>query len=247
MKNILRKILFIICLITFIICAIFFGKSLYDYYSKKTKDDNLVTQVEETSEDSSWRQAWLDLKAQNEDFYAWLEWESGLINTPVMMESANNLDYYLTHDFNKEYVLGGAAFVAPNNTREDNQNLVIYGHAVFYYGRKTMPMMFSPLLDLVNQESFDANRRFWLHFEGEDQQYELVYVCDVNPNIDAWDYEKKDFGSEEEFNEWQSQAIEKNVVSTDSRLTYSDSIVTFQTCQELYGSQRLVLVARRIA
>lgn len=248
MKEIIRKTLLVVCSIVFFISAALVGKNLYEYYHNISQDNELTETVKETSEDNSWRQAWQDLKAQNSDFYAWLSWDSGIIDTPVMMESADNTDYYLTHKFDGSTTeLGGSAFVANANTREDNQNLVIYGHAVFYYGRKTMPLMFSPLLELVEQENFDANKTFWLHFENEDQQYELVYVCDVKDYTDEWNWEKKDFGSEEEFNEWQASAIEKNVVTTDAPLTYNDTLVTFQTCQQLYGSSRLVLIAKRIA
>lgn len=243
--EIIRKIILGICVVTFLVSGGLLGYELYNYYHKQAKDDELIKEVEQVGGD--WREKWKSLKAQNDDFYAWLEWESGLIDTPIMKEQENNENFYMTHDFYKDRVLGGGAFITSYNDREENQNLVIYGHAVFMYGRKTMPIMFSPLLELTDQDEFDVNRKFWLHFENEDQEYELVYVCDVQHYSDEWDWEKKDFGSKEEFDEWQISAINKNVVDTDTELTYNDTLVTFQTCQQLNGAQRLVLIAKRIA
>lgn len=246
MRKVLRKLLEVVLAVVAVVSLTMFGKNLYDYYSLKGKEDDLTQDVALVSE-KSWRDAWKELKSRNGDFQCWLEWDSGLVKTAVMQPSADNPNYYMNHDFDNNWnELGGSAFFSPGFSRE-NQNLVIYGHSVFYYGSYAMDLMFSPLLNLRDQATFEQNKTFWLHWEDKDEQYEIAYVCDLDITETSWDYEQCDFADDENFNNWVSEAKKFNVASTNIELARDDTLVTFQTCTSLGGTGRLVIIAKKIA
>ena len=69
---------------------------------------------------------YFDLYEQNSDFMAWIKIEGTNINYPVM-RSKNNPNYYLNHNFNKEYSRFGVPYMQEDCDMQSD-NIVIYGH-----------------------------------------------------------------------------------------------------------------------
>ena len=66
---------------------------------------------------------------QNEDMVGWIFIAGTTINYPVM-QSGNNLNFYLKHNFEKEYSDLGTPYVQENCDIAESDNLVIYGHHI---------------------------------------------------------------------------------------------------------------------
>ena len=97
-----------IVLICFLIVLLFFsGTKIVIWYmnnqnNKKISDEiaEFVT-VDETKEDEKYAVDFEKLKEKNSDVVAWLKVNGTNIETTVVKTTDN--DYYLTHNFNKEY------------------------------------------------------------------------------------------------------------------------------------------------
>ncbi len=70
-----------------------------------------------------------ELYLQNEDMVGWLSIAGTIINYPVM-QSRNNPNFYLKHNFEKEYSDLGTPYVQENCDIAESDNLVIYGHHI---------------------------------------------------------------------------------------------------------------------
>ena len=69
------------------------------------------------------------LYLQNEDMVGWISIAGTTINYPVM-QSRNNPNFYLKHNFEKEYSDLGTPYVQENCDIAESDNLVIYGHHI---------------------------------------------------------------------------------------------------------------------
>ena len=70
-----------------------------------------------------------ELYLQNEDMVGWISIAGTTINYPVM-QSGNNPNFYLKHNFEKEYSDLGTPYVQENCDIAESDNLVIYGHHI---------------------------------------------------------------------------------------------------------------------
>ena len=190
-----------IVLICFLIVLLFFsGTKIVIWYmnnqnNKKISDEiaEFVT-VDETKEDDEEKYVvdFEKLKEKNSDIVAWLKVKGTNIETTVV-KSTNN-DYYLTHNFNKEYNSAGWIFADYKNKVDGtDKNLVIYGHNM------RDNSMFGSLKWVINEDWYnnEDNKYITLITENETQVYEVFSVYQI---------EKEDYYIQTNFN------TEKNLV-----------------------------------
>ena len=117
--------------------SIFFGyKAIKELEKQKhftavSNDVQKIATNEETNGKDVVRNDYMDRKidfaallSKNEDTYAWLTVPNTPIDYPVMKEPVPDQYFYLTHDFNKNYYIGGSLFIA--NVPED-MHTIIFG------------------------------------------------------------------------------------------------------------------------
>lgn len=86
--------------------------------------ESIAQAVEDSGQCSDNKYA--DLYAQNNDFIGWIRIADTVIDYPVM-QSKDSPNFYLDHNFNKEYSRFGVPYMQENcNLQSDN--IVIYGH-----------------------------------------------------------------------------------------------------------------------
>ena len=188
----------IILMIFFIILLFFSGTKIVIWYmnnqnNKKISDEiaEFVT-VDETKEDEKYAVDFEKLKEKNSDIVAWLKVNGTNIETTVV-KTTNN-DYYLTHNFNKEYNSAGWIFADYKNKVDGtDKNLVIYGHNM------RDDSMFGSLKWVINEDWYnnEDNKYITLITENETQVYEVFSVYQI---------EKEDYYIQTNFN------TEKNLV-----------------------------------
>ena len=70
------------------------------------------------------------LRDKNSDFIGWISIDGTNLDFPVMYAPTNK-DFYLRHDFNKEYSIYGVPYLDEKTTlgaNAESDNLIIYGH-----------------------------------------------------------------------------------------------------------------------
>lgn len=173
------------------------------------------------------------LSKLNSDYKFWITVEGTNIDYPVVQGSNN--DFYLNHDFNKNYLSSGSIFLDYRNNFETDFNSVIYGHHMRNY------TMFGQLEKFKDEEFFDNNKDIILTTENSIYHYEIfaIGVYDANYN-----YNKTYFKDENDKSNFLNEVTNKamyirNIPSSNSQ------IITLSTCSYEYDNARIAVFAVR--
>lgn len=238
-----KNILSIILLCIFIILLVFSGTKIVIWYmnnqnNKKISDEiaEFVT-VDETKEDEKYVVDFEKLKEKNPDVVAWLKVNGTNIETTVVKTTDN--DYYLTHNFNKEYNSSGWIFADYKNKLDGtDKNLVIYGHNM------RDDSMFGSLKWVINEDWYnnEDNKYITLITENETQVYEVFSVY----QIEKEDYYiQTNFDTEKEFNTFAQTIKKRSKKDFNVDVNKEDAVLTLSTCAN-NNKYRVVLHAKKI-
>lgn len=235
----------IILMCFFTALLIYSGTKIVIWYmnnqnNKKISDEiaEFVT-VDETKEDDEEKYVvdFEKLKEKNSDIVAWLKVKGTNIETTVV-KSTNN-DYYLTHNFNKEYNSAGWIFADYKNKVDGtDKNLVIYGHNM------RDDSMFGSLKWVINEDWYnnEDNKYITLITENETQVYEVFSVY----QIEKEDYYiQTNFNTEKEFNTVAQTIKKRSKKDFNVDVNEDDNILTLSTCAN-NNKYRVVLHAKKI-
>ena len=235
----------IILMCFFTALLIYSGTKIVIWYmnnqnNKKISDEiaEFVT-VDETKEDDEEKYVvdFEKLKEKNSDIVAWLKVKGTNIETTVV-KSTNN-DYYLTHNFNKEYNSAGWIFADYKNKVDGtDKNLVIYGHNM------RDDSMFGSLKWVINEDWYnnEDNKYITLITENETQVYEVFSVY----QIEKEDYYiQTSFDTEKEFNTFAQTIKKRSKKDFNVDVNKEDNILTLSTCAN-NNKYRVVLHAKKI-
>ena len=235
----------IILMIFFIILLFFSGTKIVIWYmnnqnNKKISDEiaEFVT-VDETKEDNEEKYVvdFEKLKEKNSDIVAWLKVNGTNIETTVVKTTDN--DYYLTHNFNKEYNSAGWIFADYKNKVDGtDKNIVIYGHNM------RDDSMFGSLKWVINEDWYnnEDNKYITLITENETQVYEVFSVY----QIEKEDYYiQTNFNTEKEFSTFLETIKKRSKKDFNVDVNKEDNILTLSTCAN-NNKYRVVLHAKKI-
>ena len=235
----------IILMCFFTALLIYSGTKIVIWYmnnqnNKKISDEiaEFVT-VDETKEDNEEKYVvdFEKLKEKNSDIVAWLKVKGTNIETTVV-KSTNN-DYYLTHNFNKEYNSAGWIFADYKNKVDGtDKNLVIYGHNM------RDDSMFGSLKWVINEDWYnnEDNKYITLITENETQVYEVFSVYQTEKEDY---YIQTNFNTEKEFNTFAQTIKKRSKKDFNVDVNKEDNILTLSTCAN-NNKYRVVLHAKKI-
>ena len=234
----------IILMIFFIILLFFSGTKIVIWYmnnqnNKKISDEiaEFVTVDETKEDDEKYVVDFEKLKEKNSDVVAWLKVNGTNIETTVVKTTDN--DYYLTHNFNKEYNSAGWIFADYKNKVDGtDKNLVIYGHNM------RDDSMFGSLKWVINEDWYnnEDNKYITLITENETQVYEVFSVY----QIEKEDYYiQTNFDTEKEFNTFAQTIKKRSKKDFNVDVNENDNILTLSTCAN-NNKYRVVLHAKKI-
>ena len=95
----MKKLIRILINIILISILIFSGYKIYTKLAEYKKADTVYNYIREKSKD---KDKTTELTGINPDYRFWLKVDNTNIDYPVVQSEDN--DYYLTHDFNKDYL-----------------------------------------------------------------------------------------------------------------------------------------------
>ena len=172
------------------------------------------------------------LKKTNSDTVGYLEVLG--TNTKYVVVKGKDNDYYLTHDFKKNYNVAGWIFADYRNKGDGkDMNLVIYGHQTYN------DTMFGALSKLLKKETIKDEDNLIINYttDRERKKYKIFSIYTVEPET----YYIKTSFKENEFEKFKVKLKERSIYKIDVNIK-NKNIITLSTCQN-HGVKRLAIHA----
>lgn len=263
---VIRKLVFIAALIVFLVTAI---PLLADVLSM-VKDEQVSKQLSqlyldaeddsEVSENSKEiLPSFKKLLEINPDTVGYIKIDGTIIDYPVVKTDDN--DFYLTHDFYKNESRSGTVMMDYHNevTPDGHSaNMVLYGHnmqvGTFF---ATLGEYWRTMYDQYPEgtKSFYKEHpviRFDTLYERAEWKvfaFGIYNVAESRGEVFGYNL-KYDFTSEDDFNNYIINIMDRSDIFTDVDLKYGDDILTLSTCYWPYENSgntvRLAIFARKI-
>lgn len=213
-------------------------------WKKNTTDNNKIKeeineniQVVQEEEKPKYVVDFEALKQQNSDTVAYLKVEN--TNVDYVVVKGNDNDYYLNHNFKKEYNVAGWIFADYKNKFDGtDKNIVIYGHNM------QDGSMFASLKEILTENwQNNEKKQITLVTEKETITYEII----SSYSIEAEDYYIKTlFDNNMEFSEFLTTISKRSYYEYNANLNTSDKILTLSTCTG-NGKGRIVIHAKQVS
>lgn len=183
------------------------------------------------------------LRDKNSDFIGWISIDGTNLDFPVMY-APNNKDFYLRHDFNKEYSVYGVPYLDEKTTlgaNAESNNLIIYGHNM-----KT-GTIFGCLTGYKKAEYYQEHPFVEFDTVYGDAQYEVfaAFAIDVVSDT-SFAYNQYVDMDEDTYNAYVDEVLHRSTVDTGIRPAYGEQLLTLSTCEYSTDNGRFVVVARRV-
>lgn len=217
-------------------------KKSYDYsdYYVESKPSK-TTKENKDNEKASEKELSLSLlKQANNDIVGILEFDNRVIYEPIVQAPDN--DYYVRKNIKKEYANAGIPFVSADGNI-DSKNVVIYGHS-----SKWNNIIFTPLMNYVNQSYYKEHPAFQFITENETRTYQIFAVINVDLNNldDSLEFTQSDWDSNNAFNAFISDSINRELYKTSVTVDSEDKIMTLVTCDTRDNNKRIIVIAKKI-
>lgn len=230
----MKKLIKLLINIILVLLLIYSGFSIYTKLSEYKKADLVYTDIRENIKNENKHQ---ELYNKNADYRFWIEIKNTNIDYPVVQGSDN--DFYLTHDFYKNYLPSGSIFMDYRNNFENDKSVIVYGH---HMRNKTM---FGELVNFKDESFFKENNLIEIEYKGKTYTYEVfsVYITDLANK----DYLKTSFHTNDEFKDYLTYIAERSMYKSDINVDTSDKVVTLYTCSYEFKDARTIVHAKLIS
>lgn len=228
-----RKILFVICLIVFLVSAFMLAKYFYTGHVVQKEFKQLE---EEYSLE--------ELYAENSDTFGWVKIADTKLSYPVMFTpvAENDPEFYLRKNFQKEYSAAGTPFLDGYTDLENSSNWTIYGHHM------KDGTMFRTLLDYDEEGFYELHPVIELDTVNYGKhRYQIFAFGKTDALAEGFNvYNYTNITDEYAFNEYVNGL--KNMCSYDTGVTpqYGQKIITLSTCSYHSEEGRYVVAAVEI-
>lgn len=223
----IKKLLFYIFLVIFLLSLVLIIASLVDGYLDRKKLDSFKndSSYPATTELVKNPINFSDLKAINNEIYAWIRVPNTNIDYPVA-QSASDDNYYLHHNIYGKYEFAGTIYSEMQNKKDfSDRNTVLYGHNM------TKGYMFRQLYRFQDEVFFNENKEFYIYTPNKIYTYTVysAYQYDDRHILNSFD-----FNDDEVFKTYIDSTknppyMLKNV-RQDVNVTIKDKILTLSTC-----------------
>lgn len=185
-----------------------------------------------------------NLYLENADMVGWIQIEGTNIDYPVMQTPADP-NYYLKHDFEKNYTDYGCPFMQANcDALCPSDNLIIYGHNM------KDGSMFADLAKYRSKDFWQVHKTVWFDTAVGGYAYEIFAVIHTTVQADAADafpfYWFVDAASPEEFADYVSACKAQALYDTGISAQYGDKLLTLSTCDNITDNGRWLVIGKRI-
>lgn len=198
---------------------------------------------QETASEPEKQASYQNLYWENTDMVGWILIEDTNINYPVMQTPADP-NYYLKHDFEKNYTDYGCPFMqADCDALCPSDNLIIYGHNM------KDGSMFADLAKYRSKDFRQAHKTVWFDTELGSSAYEIFAVIHTTVQADAADafpfYRFVDAAAPEDLADYVSACKARALYDTGISAQYGDKLLTLSTCDNITDDGRLLVIANK--
>ena len=248
-SNKVKPIILIILYIIFIVSICYISYYLYNYHKGKADNIDILNNVEidntQVTEQKTERMLQLEeLKKDNEEIIGYLEIEGTNINYPVCQSTDN--DYYIRHNYKKEYSKDGAIFLDKDyDWNIPSSNLLLYGH------NNKNGTMFQNLLEYAKEDFYKEHTKIKFTTNKEESIYEIISVFysrvyyKSEQNVFRY-YYFVNAENEEKYNEFVNNAKKSSIYNIETTAEYGDQLLTLSTCEYSQEDGRFVVVAKKM-
>ena len=232
----MKKYVMQICIIA-AVCLLgataFCGYHIYDHYAHEAEQTEAFEQIAEVVEQA---------QTGEEAPQGWISIAGTKLNYPVM-QTPNNPNFYLKHNFEKAYSDLGTPYIQENCNIAESDNLVIYGHHI--KGGK----MFGALNDYKSKSFYEEHKTILFDTLTEQAEYEIVAVFKTvaysSEGFRYYDFVNAE--NAEAFDEYIAKCKELALYDTGVSAEYGDRLITLSTCEYSAQNGRLVVVAKKVS
>ena len=217
------------------------AKKSYDYSDYYVETKTTKKESKKENEEASEKELSLSLlKQANNDIVGILEFDNRVIYEPIVQAPDN--DYYVRKNIKKEYANAGIPFVSADGNI-DSKNVVIYGHS-----SKWNNIIFTPLMNYVNQSYYKEHSTFQFITETETRTYQIFAVLNIDLNNldDSLEFTQASWDSNNAFNAFISDSINRELYKTGVTVDSEDKLMTLVTCDTRNDNKRTVILAKRM-
>ena len=228
-------IFFILFIISFIKIILYISNTITN--KKLIKEINKSVTIEQVEDESIKYNIDFDvLRLINSDIVGYVDVSGTDIGYTVV--KTDNNDYYLNHNYEKNYSDLGWIFADYRNKfDEKDKNIIIYGHNM------KNGTMFASLKTILTDEWFNNKDNRFVTFVKEDKEinYEVFSVYQIG---NEEKYIQTDF-KENEFKSWADEMKSRSKYDFGIEIGEDDKVITLSTCGNT-SSTRVVLHAKEI-
>ena len=242
MKNKKSKKIQMISTIIIIICLYFIGISTYriiNWYQDTKEVEKIKEETNKSiiKKDTTYQIDFNNLKKQNSDTVAYLKVNNTNIDYIIVKGKDN--DFYLNHDFNKNYNVAGWVFATyQNEMDETDKNIVIFGHNM------RDGNMFGTLKNILKGKWYNNEKNLTIKLitEKNAYNYKIFSIYQIKPEDY---YINTEFNNDNEYEQFLKTIEGRSIKNFNIELNKNDQILTLSTCS-MTGTERVVLHAKKI-
>lgn len=179
----------------------------------------------------------LALQSRYPDIKAWLTIPGTGIDYPVLQSTKEDSEYYLEHNYLKEYDANGSLFFQYNCDLKESENLVIYGHNM------NSGAMFGNLDHYMDAAYCKEHKQILLQMVEGTQEYEVLSVTKTDASM--LPFLQVDFPGHDGLFSYVDQAKRLALFDTETSYDYYEQVVTLVTCSYEWEDARTVIVAAK--
>lgn len=221
-------------IIAIILIIFFSGLVIFSSYKILTYTKDTVETKDEIQELNEFKQVddntgevkidFKNLKEKNSDTIGWLRIKDTNIDYPVVKGKDN--DYYLTHNFKKNFNASGWLFADYKNKIDGkDKNIVIYGHSM---KNKTM---FGELSKVLKKDWYSNEDNLNIEFITEKSK--MIFKVFSIYKIEAEDYYiNTSFNSDKDFSTFVKVLKNRSLYRLNVDVNNASQIITLSTCYD---------------
>lgn len=230
---VVNRIIIIIAILILLVAGAICFRYFHDIYvNKRAAEEIAELVVPETGQSYPDEPAEVQPKyraafAENNDLVGWITVPNTAINHPVMQSGDN--DFYLRHDFHKDYLRRGTIFMDYRNSLSElDKNTILYGHN---YLDSTM---FSDLEKYKDIEFYKTSPVIEFNTIYADHKWKVfaVFLTTASPELDngyVFNYIYPSM-TDENFADFVAEVSKRSLYHTDVEVLPTDKILTLSTC-----------------
>ena len=261
---VIRKLIFIIALIVFLITAVPLVSDIFlmfrDQWRSQGISDIYIPDGNNGGSSKEILPSFKKLLEINPDTVGYLKIDGTAIDYPVVKGTDN--DYYLTHDFYREKSKSGSVMMDCNcvvSPDGHSGNMVLYGHnmavGTFFaclseYWRTLYDSYDEPSMQFYKDHPTITFNTLYEEAEWKIFGIGLFNIYEEYGEVYSNYNNKHDFTSRDDFNHFIIDLMDRSDIFTDVDIEYGDDILTLSTCYWPFRSDmdnvRLAIFARKV-